>query len=621
MDISDLIKQNSLFLNKGKSFFKNKFSQIENLNTKKLDPFYDNTANKLGKLFFYLIIIFLIVIIVRLLSLQVIDFEKYRLLSEKNYLRSEVITPNRGLIVDRNGEILVKNIPKYVLNQNLSKCRILKENNYDNCRKELLLLSNFIEINTKNIFEKYNDKVELLSIKKEITKEEAIRIGSLRDLKSIEISVTPLREYTFPISMSQLLGYVGPSSEKIGVYVGKQGIEEYYDNILSGVPGQIIYKSDSLNNKLDEYSKITPISGKDIKLSIDSKLQEYSFELLKDKVTKTPGIKGGAIVVQDPRNGEVLSLVNYPSFNLNQMTKGISEKDYQDLINQNNFPFLNRCVSSVYAPGSVFKLVTASGILEQGIATPQDKIFDEGFIKIGEYRFNNWKLNGHGEVDITRAVKVSNDTYFYIYSGGYEGRKALGISGIYNWARKFGFGEKTGIDIPGEVKGYVPDGKSKNWYLGDTFITAIGQGDLLSTPIQVSTLTSYFANNQKAMAPRIVNEIGNLKKKDKVLYENLLSQKNFEVVKNSLKEVNSYGGTAYPFFDFEAVHGFSSGGKTGTSEYFDVESGKMLTHAWYSGFAPYDNATIVVTVFLESGGGRADDSAPIARKIIDFYLK
>ena len=381
MDISYLIKQNSLFLNKGKSFFKNKFSQIENLNTKKLDPFYDNTANKLGKLFFYLIIIFLIVIIVRLLSLQVIDFEKYRLLSEKNYLRSEVITPNRGLIVDRNGEILVKNIPKYVLNQNLSKCRILKENNYDNCRKELLLLSNFIEINTKNIFEKYNEKVELLSIKKEITKEEAIRIGSLRDLKSIEISVTPLREYTFPISMSQLLGYVGPSSEKIGVYVGKQGIEEYYDNILSGVPGQIIYKSDSLNNKLDEYSKITPISGKDIKLSIDSKLQEYSFELLKDKVTKTPGIKGGAIVVQDPRNGEVLSLVNYPSFNLNQMTKGISEKDYQDLINQNNFPFLNRCVSSVYAPGSVFKLVTASGILEQGIASPQDKIFDEGFIK------------------------------------------------------------------------------------------------------------------------------------------------------------------------------------------------------------------------------------------------
>jgi len=482
-------------------------------------------------------------------------------------------------------------------------------------------LSNFIEINTKNIFEKYNEKVELLSIKKEITKEEAIRIGSLRDLKSIEISVTPLREYTFPISMSQLLGYVGPSSEKIGVYVGKQGIEEYYDNILSGVPGQIIYKSDSLNNKLDEYSKITPISGKDIKLSIDSKLQEYSFELLKDKVTKTPGIKGGAIVVQDPRNGEVLSLVNYPSFNLNQMTKGISEKDYQDLINQNNFPFLNRCVSSVYAPGSVFKLVTASGILEQGIASPQDKIFDEGFIKIGEYRFNNWKLNGHGEVDITRAVKVSNDTYFYIYSGGYEGRKALGISGIYNWARKFGFGEKTGIDIPGEVKGYVPDGKSKNWYLGDTFITAIGQGDLLATPIQVSTLTSYFANNQKAMAPRIVNEIGNLKKKDKVLYENLLSQKNFEVVKNSLKEVNSYGGTAYPFFDFEAVHGFSSGGKTGTSEYFDVESGKMLTHAWYSGFAPYDNATIVVTVFLESGGGGADDSAPIARKIIDFYLK
>lgn len=621
MDISDLIKQNSLFLSKSRGFFKTKFSQIDNLTTKKYETPYYGSANKVGKYFLYLILLVLIVFLFRLFLLQVLEYEKYHKLSEKNYLRSEVITPNRGLILDRNDVILVKNIPKYVLNQNLSKCRILKENNYDNCRNEIKILSNYIEIDSSTVLQKFNDKTELLNIKKEITKEEAIRIGSLRELKSIEISVNPLRDYAFPISMSHLIGYVGLSSEKIGIYEGKQGVEDSYNNVLSGIPGQVIYKSDSLNNKLDEYSKITPISGKDIKLSIDSGLQDFSYELLKDKITNTPGIKGGAIVVQDPRNGDVLALVNFPSFNLNQMTKGISEKDYKELLSQNNFPFLNRCVSSVYAPGSVFKLVTASGILEDKVANPQDKIFDEGFIKIGEYRFNNWKLTGHGEVDITRAVKVSNDTYFYIYSGGYEGRKGLGISGIYNWARKFGFGERTGIDIPGEVKGFVPDGTGKSWYLGDTFITAIGQGDLLSTPIQVSTLMSYFANNQKAMAPRVVNEVGNLQRKEKILYENLLTQNNFAVIKNSLKEVNSVGGTAYPFFDFEAVHGFSSGGKTGTSEYFDSESGKMLTHAWYSGFAPYDNAEIVVTVFLESGGGGADDSAPIARKIMDFYFK
>jgi penicillin-binding protein 2 len=620
MDISDLIKTNSIYL-KSKKLLGKSFSFIENLNLKKKDQLFSTSANSTAKIYFIVILIITIGYIYKIVQLQIGDYEKFKNLSAKNYLRTELIAPNRGLILDREGEYLVKNIPKYVLNQNLSKCLLIKENNFIECRKELNELRNFIEFDEKEIQKNYSEKNTLINIKKEVTKDEAIKIGSLKNLKSIEVTIVPLREYQYPKSMSHLLGYVGLSTTQYGVYEGKQGIEDFYNGVLSGVSGQVTYKSDSLNNKLDSYSEISPISGKDIKLTVSAKLQNYAFQLLEEKINKSDSIKGGVVVVENPKTGEILTLVNYPTFDLNQMSRGISEKDYQELLSKNNFPFLNRSISGNYAPGSIFKLVTGSGILEQGIAKPRDEIFDKGFIKIGDYTFNNWKLDGHGIVDITRAMKVSNDTYFYIYSGGFEGRKGLGIQGIYDWSKKYNFGEKTGIDLNGELSGYVPNGKNKIWYLGDTYITAIGQGDVLASPVQISVLMSYFANNQSAMVPHIISEISNYKKVDKVLYQNLLSSDNYTVLKNSLKEVNSIGGTGYPFFDFEAVHGFSSGGKTGTSEYFDVTAGKMLTHAWYSGFAPYDNSEITVTVFLESGGGGADDAAPIARKIMDFYFK
>ncbi len=620
MDISDLIKTNSIYI-RSKRFFNKGYSVIENLRLKKNPQKISNSTNLISKIFLLSIFFIVLVYIYKLFTLQVSDFEKYKLLSNKNYLRTELISPNRGLISDREGMYLVKNIPKYVLNQNLSKCLIIKENNFSECGNELRELRNFIEFDASAIERRYSEINILVNIKKEITKEEAIKIGSMKNLKSTEVTIVPLREYLYPKSMSHLLGYVGLSSNEYGVYEGKQGIEDYYNGVLSGIPGQVTYKSDSQNTKLDSYSEISPISGKDIKLTISSKLQNYSYQLLEEKVIKSGTTKGGAIVVENPRTGEILALVNYPTFDLNQMSRGISENDYKELISKNNFPFLNRAVSGVYAPGSVFKLVTASGILEQGIASPNDRIFDNGFIKIGDYTFNNWKLDGHGAVDIIRAMKVSNDTFFYIYSGGFEGKKGLGIQGIYDWSKKFNFGEKTGIDLNSEVRGYVPDGKNKVWYLGDTYITAIGQGDLLATPIQVSSLMSYFANNQKAMKPHLISEISNYKKIDKVLFENLLNEENYLVLKKSLQEVNSQGGTAFPFFDFEAVHGFGSAGKTGTSEYFNVSEGKMLTHAWYSGFAPYVNPELTVTVFLESGGGGSTDAAPIARKIMDFYFK
>jgi len=620
VDISDLIKFNSKKIDFRKRIKTLDVKTVDNLNLKKDDFFIDKNYKILSKILFFSLFFILIIYISKMYTLQILQFEKFNNLSQRNYLRSEIIYPNRGLVFDRNSNILVKNIPKYVLNQNINKCVVSKNRDFKNCLEHLENLSKVIEIDVNLIKSQYG-KNEIIVLRRDISKDDAILIGSQKNIESIEVAVLPQREYTYSESMSHILGYVGQSEVKVGEYEGKMGIEKYYDNFLAGIPGSNVYKSDSYNTKLDNYQQISPIAGKDIKLSIDYRLQNYAYELLKDKVESMSSAVGGVVIAQDPRNGDVLALVNYPTFDINKMSKGFSEKEYQELVTKKSFPFLNRAISGVYPPGSVFKIVTASGILEEGIAKPEDSIFDEGYIKIGESVYGNWKRDGHGVVNYTRSMKVSNDTYYYIYSGGYKLPKGLGISGIYNWSKKYKLGEIQGIDLPGEALGFIPDGKYKTWYLGDTFISAIGQGDVLSTPLQMSVLMSYYANNQKAFVPRVVLEADNLVKKEKVLYENLLSTNNFEVIKNSLKEVNLPGGTAFPFFDFKLKNGFESAGKTGTSEYFDSRYKTVLTHAWYSGFAPYERGEIVVTVFIESGGGGSTDAAPIARKLMDYYFE
>lgn len=620
MDILDLINLNSKKINFKKKNLLNKLSIVSNINIKKPDIYISSNSKLLSKLVFLAFLVISVLYISKLLNLQVFQYEKFNNLSQRNYIRSEIIHPNRGLIYDRNNNLLVKNVPRYFLNQNINKCVVSKNRDFTACIEQLDTIQKYIQFDKQRVINSFN-KNEIITIKKELTKDEAILIGSLKGIESIEVSILPQREYLSEESMSHILGYVGQSETKIGEYEGKMGVEKYYEEFLAGIPGSDLYKSDSYNVKLDSYQQISPVAGKDIKLTIDFKLQEYTYQILKNKISSMPTAVGGVVIAQDPRNGDILALVNYPTFNVNKMTRGLTEQEYQELLKNNNAPFLNRAISGVYPPGSVFKIVTASGILQDRIAKPEDTIFDEGFIKIGESVYGNWKRDGHGVVDYTRSMKVSNDTYYYIYSGGYKVSKGLGIKGIYDWSKKYQLGELQGIDLPGESKGFIPDGKYKTWYLGDTFISAIGQGDVLSTPLQISSLMSYYANNQKTFVPRVVQEADNLVRKEKVLYENLLENDTFNVIKNSLKEVNLPGGTAVPFFNFKDKYGFYSAGKTGTSEYFDGRYQEILTHAWYSGFAPYDQGEIVVTVFLESGGAGSSDAAPIARSVIDFYFQ
>lgn len=581
-----------------------------------VDPNY----SKYLAIIFYIFLLFLVVFIIRAGYLQIYKVQEYREKAENNFLRDSVIYPNRGLIFDREGNFLVKNIPYFFIHQNIDKCLIRNdfENQFKKCEDELKTLSQFLDFDLPSVKEKYAPGRVIL-IRRNLKKEDVTTlISQVNSFQSIELTVIPTRSYLFPESMSHILGYVSESGNFDDKYEGKDGIELFYNEILSGTKGYTQRKFDSQNNVIDTYSGVSPISGKDIKLTIDTELQNYIFEKLKDKVEGTEGSTGGSVIVINPRTGEIIALVNFPTYNIQKFSDGISSQDYLKLLENPGKPFFNRSVSGVYPPGSVFKLVTAAGILEEDIAQPNDTIFDKGYIEIKNYRYNNWKLDGHGLVDLDRAMAVSNDTYFYIYTAGFEDKKGLGVEKLHDWALKFNFSKLTGIDLPGEAKGFMPDGKYKQWYLGDTFITAIGQGDVLATPLQTTLLMSYFAGNQVVYKPYLVSEIDNKVRKNSILYSNLLSKENFETIKKSLRSVNDPGGTAYPFHNFEEKWGFDSAGKTGTSEF--LKNGIMETHAWYSGFAPYEDAEIVVTVFLEDGGGGSDDAAPLTREIMDYYF-
>lgn len=616
----DLQKFLEFEIKKPKDIKKSFFKLIDNLSEKEKPSSVDFLYLKYLNFYGYLFIVIIVIILIRIFSLQIVNYNEYKVKSERNFLRGNIIYPNRGLIFDRKGDFLVKNVPYFFIYQNIDKCvkRVGDEYNYEVCNKDLEILSKKIQVDTVSIQKKYLPG-RIILIKKNLSKNEISSfLNELGSLNSIDVNVVPTRDYLYEESMSHLIGYVSESDDFDERYEGKDGVELFYNEVLSGTKGFTQKKFDSQNQVLDSYSGVSPISGKNIKLTIDTKLQEFIYEKLKNKVKKTKDSTGGSVVVQNPQNGEILALVNYPSYSIQKFSDGISAKDYQELLENPGKPFFNRAVSGAYPPGSVFKLVTAAGILEEGVAKPSETIFDKGYIEIKNYRYSNWKLDGHGVVDVTRAMKVSNDTYFYIFTAGYEDKRGLGVSKLHDWALKFNFSKLTGIDLPGEVRGFMPDGKNKVWYLGDTFITAIGQGDVLATPLQISVLMSYFGVNQKAYKPFIVSEIDNKTRKEVVLFSNLLKEENFKVIKNSLREVNSIGGTAFSFHNFKDKWGVESGGKTGTSEF--LKNGVMKTHAWYSGFAPYENAEITVTVFLEDGGGGSDDAAPLAREIMDYYF-
>jgi penicillin-binding protein 2 len=462
----------------------------------------------------WLIVLSLIGLLGRLVSLQVINHDYYSALANENRIKVEIIPADRGVIYDRNRQVLSRNAPEG-------------------------------------------------------------------------------RDYLLGASASQVLGYVGEGDREI---VGKSGLELVYDDRLKGQAGAILVETDAGGNPIRQIGRREPVAGQDIVTTLDLELQQKAYEIMTGKK--------GALVASDPESGAVLALVSSPGFDPSQVEK---------YLNDPGLPLFNRAIGGVYPPGSVFKPIVAIGALEEGKADAATRIEDTGEIKIGPQVFGNWYFSQYGRtegvLDIVGALKRSNDIFFYRLG------ESLGIRHLSEWAKFFGVGRITGIDLSGEAEGLMPDPewkqsvKKEDWYLGDTIISSIGQGDILMTPLQVNQVMSVFAAKGKSCPPHLVV--------NKPCRDLDIQPQSIELVTRGLEAVTQTGGTAYPFFDFK-VNGqpMIVAGKTGTAEFGD----KDHTHAWFSGFAPGDDPNIVVTVLLEGAGEGSAEAAPVAKELLAFWF-
>lgn len=537
---------------------------------------------------------FLSLITIRLVKLQVVEGGNYRIRSDDNRIFERRVIAPRGIIRDRNGEPLVVNQPVYKL--------LTNENG--KIQRELTPIS----------------------------REEALKLDAQGDA-SVVYDIG--RFYPKADLFAHLIGYVGLADEKqvsggnyvIDEWVGKTGIEKTYTDVLAGEVGSELIEVDAVGRVIRRVEAKTPEPGKDLKVYIDAGLQSALYKAI--------GGRKGAAVATNPKTGEVLAFVSSPSFDPNWFStqfpeqKKAKQEEIGKLFGDESKPMLNRVTGGIYPPGSVFKVVTATAGLENEIVTESSTVEDTGEIRIDEYTYRNWfytKYGGKdGLVDVVAALKRSNDIYFYKL-GEWIGPTDLGL-----WSREFGLGEKTGVDVPGEVDGLVPTplwkekAKGERWFLGNTYHFSIGQGDLLTTPIQVNQMMSVIASGGRWCKPRVV-ESSSSGPDNKVLCRQLnVSNQTMEIVRKGLVAACQPGGTAFPFFGFDlSVYGDQYQGdrskvacKTGTAQFFDPED---RTHAWFSVFAPAVDPEIVVTVLIEAGGEGSAEAAPVALSGLKYWF-
>ncbi|MDD5032642.1 MAG: penicillin-binding protein 2 [Candidatus Pacebacteria bacterium] len=546
--------------------------------------------------------------------LQVARGEDYRERAENNRLRLSSILPERGLIYDRKGELLAWNDTAFSL---VLRKEIFEEENNGQS------LSDFFEFLSKEGGEEANepDKKEILEKTFSLAKKENkdLTVAVFKDWEDVNeiyqewrhlpLSIEPLslRAYKNAPGLSHVIGYIGyPSKDDIenfssaAVYesmVGKAGVEKSYENILRGTPGFKITEVNSVNEIKSESIKNPSSSGSDIKLTIDARIQSKMYETL-GSLVESRGFKGGAGVMVDVKNGEIIALASYPEYSSGVLSSGWPKETIKSYFIDEKKPFLNRAISGQYAPGSIIKPFVALAALNEKIISPEKKIFSSGSISIpNPYSpenpsiFYDWKA--HGWVDMRRALAVSSNVYFYSIGGGFGDVVGLGIQKIGEYVKMFGLGQKTEIALEGESSGVVPSSESKNdssggeWRIGDTYNASIGQGNFQATPLQMALAVAALSNDGEMAKPKLLIDDKNaeIKKID-------ISKNSFRIVKEGMREC-ALSGTAQALGSLSV----EMAAKTGTAE---LGSGKFV-NSWSMSFWPYQNPKYAMVIVLEKG--------------------
>ena len=584
--------------------------------------------------------VLLAVLLVRLVYLQAVRQGYYQTLAENNRIFIVPIPPNRGLILDRNGVELARNYSGYTLEINPNKTADIEATINE--------LATLIEVTQKDrkrfkkqLIESRN--FETLIIRSRLSDAEAARFAAQQyRFPGVEIKARLFRDYPFGAKTSHLIGYIGRINQtdmkaledsdleanyRGSDYIGKTGLEQSYETELHGTTGMEQVEMDANGRAVRMLSSNAPLSGNTLVLSIDVKLQEIAEQAF--------GNFRGALVAIDPKNGDVLAFVSKPGYDPNPFIDGIDTQSWDELNNSPDVPLNNRALRGQYPPGSTVKPFMALAGLNFNTRTAEQTINDSGayYLQGSSRQYRDWLKGGHGSVNMFKSIVVSCDTYYYGLA------IELGIDRIFNYMSGFGFGKKTGIDLEGETSGLQPSQEWKKkrygqiWYPGDTVSVGIGQGYTLVTPMQLAFATATLANNGVAYKPHLVREVRSLRSSENrfiskdPIYDLKINPAHLDLVKRAMVGVTQPGGTAV-YASLGTPYDIA--GKTGTAQVIAMKQGEKYDaekiaerhrdHAWFIAFAPAEQPKIALAVLVENGGHGGSTAAPIARKVLDYYL-
>jgi penicillin-binding protein 2 len=577
----------------------------------------------------------------RLVYLQIVRHDDLLEQAENNRTAIVPVLPNRGLILDRNGVVLASNYSAYTLEVTPSKIV--------NLEKTIDELSQVMEVAPRDLrrFKKLLEEsksFESLPLLTRLSDEEVAKFAAQRfRFPGVDIKARLFRNYPYGELASHVIGYIGrinpAEKEKLDdsddqanyrgtEYIGKLGVEQSFETQLHGITGVDSVETSAGGRAMRKLASSPATPGNTVKLSIDIKLQNLIEELF--------GERRGALVALDPKTGEILAFVSKPTFDPNLFVEGIDSDNWQTLNESPDKPLLNRALRGTYPPGSTYKPFMALAALETGTRTPEQTIFDPGFFMFGNHRFRDDKEGGHGRVNMYQSIVQSCDTYYYMLAND------LGVDTIHDQMQRFGFGELTGIDIFGEVRGLLPstDWKRKaykradqqKWYAGETISLGIGQGYNNFTMLQLASATATLANNGVKMKPHLVKEVVDILTHAPTttlresMGEVIAKADNIAIIKNALVGVNIEGTSAAAF----RGAAYTSGGKTGTAQVIQIKQNEKYSasrtderfrdHALFTAFAPAEEPKIALAMVVENAGFGSQNAAPIARRIFDYWL-
>jgi len=590
----------------------------------------------------YLVVSVFVVLLLRIWFLQIIRGETYRDLSENNRIRLEDIAPTRGIIYDRHGRILVDNRPAF-------KLAIVRPDVGD-LQQTLDKLSRVLEVEQDELEEKVRNAPKgapfrPILLNRDMNRDQVAAVETHRfNLPGVMVQIAPRRSYERPSFAAHLIGYLGEIGEaqlqkrqtqgyKLGDYLGRYGVEMEWEAKLKGQRGGRQVEADAAGRQLKILREISPEPGHNLILTLDTQLQLEAERALEGKA--------GAIVAMDPNTGDILAMASSPAFDQNQFVRGFTPSDWQAIVDHPLHPLENKAIQGQYPPGSTFKPVLVAAALEEGVIEPQTKLTCYGEYRLGNHVYRCWKKGGHGEIALYQALVQSCDIYFYQLG------QSLGVDRMADYARRFRLGSRTKVRLNNEAGGLVPTARWKlrrfgiPWQKGEDLVTAIGQGFLLATPIQMSVFYGAIANGGVFVKPRVVLRVedadgGVVKNVQPEAFGRLDLRPNaLAFIQRALEGVvQEPRGTGRAALLRGKLRGLRVAGKTGTAQVIrapeeDEEEDedesqvpyKFRDHAWFVAYAPAEAPEIVVTVLVEHGGHGGSAAAPLARQVMETYFK